>query len=494
MSYVLDVPSEVALFMNREPPQTLLIRGPPGSGKSTLAVALFHEYRHPKVFISSRVSREELFREYPGMARIAPAHIVEGTSGWDSLRETTRLMDHVRELVAEPHRDQDTRGLWMPDSLREALSLLVEGSPGMVVVDSWDALIERYVGSPALPTEGVPDRAELERLVLDQLGRAQTFLVLVAERTESTQLDYLVNGVLETGWKERNGRWERWLHLSKLRGTRINSRSYPFSLDGGKFQCIGPVEPGFLSRLNTPDPDPDPGSRNLWPGSRDFAEAFGRLPVGGVTLLEASTSVVNEAIRQVYAPILSQVLNTGGRVLDMLPPSIPVTEVRRSFRHLLADDRFARQVRVQPMAAFLEPGEDSHGIVLPPPRKTPDESGTLYPEAMRFLEGAPHEACNVVVVWMADGLQSPSDPGRQLGAGELQLQLLTHTRRARMHLVFVVPSDSGVLSAVRPIATIHIRLWGENGRVFLAGEQPSTPSFGLTMRDDGAGYRLLPIV
>ena len=180
----------------------------------------------------------------------------------------------------------------------------------MVVIDSWDALIERYMGAPS-GEETLPNRSELERLLLDQMSQAPVFLILVLERQEPTQLDYLVNAVLETTSGSQGGRPERWLQLRKLRGTRIDSPAYPFTLEGARFQCIAPMPTQVLNQNRRPEVEPDPIQGLIWPGSSDFAAAFGRLRVGRVTLFEKDISVANEAMALMVEQVASHVVKSG---------------------------------------------------------------------------------------------------------------------------------------------------------------------------------------
>ncbi len=53
----------------------------------------------------------------------------------------------------------------------------------MVVLGSWDALVERYLAAPH-SGDVRPDRSELERILLDPMAGGPVFLVLVLVRTE----------------------------------------------------------------------------------------------------------------------------------------------------------------------------------------------------------------------------------------------------------------------------------------------------------------------
>jgi hypothetical protein len=351
MAAILDLPTELQSFLARSAPQTMLLRGEPGTGKTTLAIALLEHFRGPRFLISGRLTSGELNREFPRISNGGGIHLLDSSDRSGTLEETARIVSRLRELVEDPGKEEILRGLWLPDPIQEAWGQSDGHVPCMVVIDSWDALMERYLGATregdastrserhwAQHSEGrgVPDRKWLERLLLEQMSQGAIFLVLVLERPEPTQLDYLVNAVLETTSEVQTGRPERWLHLRKLRGTEIDSPVYPFTLQGAHFQCIGPVLSSLAAGSLQPEADPGPVPGAIWPGCADFADAFGRLPIGRLTLLERDLSVPMVALLRLIQPIAGVVARQGGRVLHVLPPNSGVDEVLGFYRELLS--------------------------------------------------------------------------------------------------------------------------------------------------------------
>jgi KaiC/GvpD/RAD55 family RecA-like ATPase len=80
MSSVVRVPPELDAFLRLQPPQSLLIRGPPGSGKTMLSLALVEGFPGRRVYVSLRVSREGLLEQIPWLGKIPPGELERGRS------------------------------------------------------------------------------------------------------------------------------------------------------------------------------------------------------------------------------------------------------------------------------------------------------------------------------------------------------------------------------------------------------------------------------
>jgi KaiC/GvpD/RAD55 family RecA-like ATPase len=354
----IDLPAELTAFLDRPTPQSLIIRGAPGTGKSLLALAILEAFSGPRIYVSSRVPRSRLEFDIPRLGRLAEAgqlSIVDMTAGGTDLRTASRSLESARELV-EPEAPTDgLRSLLLPPEVLEAWSQASPSAPTLIVLDSWDAIVERHVDVTNNAHDALPSREELERVALAQMAQAPIFLVMVIEHADAGQLEYLTDGVVAVIREIREDRTERWLHIEKLRGTRIAHSSYPFSLEGGRFQSIAPL--GMRPRPATPpiDRQPSPSPGQIWPGSSDYASFFGRLPIGKLTLLELDPEVPNSAVAMMVAPLLNQVVAGGGRVLHIPPPGMQPTEIWKLYQGQTSKEDFLRQVRLLCPLPGIEP-------------------------------------------------------------------------------------------------------------------------------------------
>lgn len=497
MSAVVPLPQEVTSFLLRPPPETLLVRGLAGTGKTTFALTLLTAFPGRRIYVTSRVSRAELARDFPwlGSNGCSGITIVDASTRAGTIRETARALQNIKGYLVDGDAGTEGAGLWMPAPLQEAWSQSPSSEPTMIVIDSWDAIVERYLGVPAPLNEGLPDRAEMERLVLDQMSRGPIHTVLVLEREASGQLDYLVNGVISTGRVSVDERAERWLHLHKLRGVRLDNASYPFTLENARFQCITPIQPDFRPRLQPPEPEPDAKPGFLWPGSSDYATAFGRLPLGHVSLFETDSGVPEAAVRLVFAPIVARVIQDGGRVFHILAPQISPKDVWELYRPLVSAEAFRRQVRIQTPAGIEVDEPEFEGVMLPLPTAAESGTHTRTPEALRFLrEGAKTGAPNLSIVWVAGLNALGAVTGTRYHPETLPSLVLEYASGTNIHEIFIGTSGDPLVESVRSMATTRLRFRSRSGRVFLYGTQPMTPPFVLVEGDGKKTYHLLRVV
>jgi KaiC/GvpD/RAD55 family RecA-like ATPase len=500
VSAILRLPPELVEFSLREPPRSLLIRGEPGAGKSTLGLTILSAFRGKRILVTSRISAKEIDHDYPWLRSNTegPVEVLEALEHTARLDEKARTLRASRGLVMAESGDRELEALWLPDPVIDAFSRIGPGNPGMVVVDSWDALIEHYIGASKAERGEAPDREEIERMMLGLLGRGGAHLVLVVEREAPTQLDYLVDGVVACVVTSNADRLERWTHLKKMRGVRVNHAWYPYTLEGGRFLCIAPMPADFRARLRTPDVEPDRLPGWLWPGSFDYAANFGRLAFGRTTLLEVDPEVPVEAVRLLLSPLQSQVLGVGGRVLVTLPPSLSASDVWATFRSVASREQFVNQVRIYSPAGSNPNDADTElleKVLVAGPTGDGAAMSARMPEASRFLrEGNGSGIPSLGLIWMSS-LRATAPAGDPVYTPETFPALVQQTvGSSSTHLVLIgVPGDP-LLTSLSEIASARISMRARSGRVFVFGNQPLTPPLVLAQSDNDGGYHLIRIV
>ena len=524
MSTAIRLPPELRAFLTLPGPQCLLIRGSPGSGKTALALTLLEGFSGSKLFVSGRVSPRELLREFP-WAESAGVEIVDTVSSpgrTESVstdiarplhvrppappppspvpeRDPSWLPPSIREAWsrAEKARGADDSPSWVPPSLRAAWRRVDPNQPSIIVVDPWEAFVEEYIDAAQSAGGHVLDRTELERRLLRQVARGKSLFVMVVEREDPSSLDYLVNGVVHVRRGTFENHLDRWIDLPKLRGVRIEVGSYPFTMDGGRFQCIGPesTAPRPVRIASEPDPEPVPGT--LWPGSSDFAKAFGRLPNRAMTLLETEPGVSDVVAQSLIFPIALSALKGGGRVFILPPPGRRILDIWEGFERALPDGVFPRQVRILLPGLTVPPDHPLAHSIVPVPTEAATFSVT--PRARRAWEFITHpgkpNAVNLVFV-AAEGLRAL---GRLTGADYTPENLPAIaqaylTGEAPVHQLLLARTGGPLSDAIRLMASTHLRMVHRQGRTFLYGLNPVTPPYVMTLRSDERPYDLLRVV
>jgi hypothetical protein len=498
MGAILPLPPELSAFLNREAPQALLVRGPPGTGKTTLAFALLQSYPGARFYVSSRVRRPELEQSFPWIGG-SPANggngvrVIDFAEPGEPPTAALHAIASASKLLADPAGREALRSLLLPSALIDAWSQSTPGRPSMIVIDSWDAVVERHLGLAESEGAKPPGRAELERIALAQLSRDPVFLVLVVEDRNAEQLEYLVNGVVTTDRRTTHDRLERWLTLDKLRGTRIASPAYPFTLEAARFQCAARLDARHEIRLGPADAEPDRMPGTIWPGSVDFATHFGRLRGHHLTLIERDLDVPDHAVRLLLAPILTSVVRRKGRIFLVLPPRSHPRELWGMFSPVVSREEFVARVRIH--SPVVPDADDGLDRVMLHHRPSDLPSEPRMPQALDFLrEGADPEEPNLGVVWISalHALNAIS-PGSYT-PDNLPTLARTYLDGAPVHLIYVGIADQPLTEALAPMAETRIRIVMRTGRAFVYGIEPWSPFLVLSEGDASRPLRLLLVV
>jgi KaiC/GvpD/RAD55 family RecA-like ATPase len=508
MSVAVRLPVELRQFLQLPGPQSLLIRGPPGSGKTTLGLALLEAAAGARVHVANRVSISELTREFPWLGEngTSTIELVDASDLEISLHGMSQAIAAADVLDATgKEKEMLAEFLELPSPIQNAWSLLTPNAPSTVVVDSWDALVEHYLGRKFRGSPTRIDRAELERILLRVMGRSPSHLILILETDQQSQLDYLVNGVVVTRRELVNDRLERWLHLPKLRGIRIANATYPYTVEGAKFQCIEPLRPYTELHRGQVDPEPDAMPGFMWPGSKGFAEAFGRLGVGRITLIETEEEVPDYVIQHLLTPPKVQAVRNGGRVLVIPAPSLTPDEIWGPVEGSRPSGHLAEVFRVLDVSGQLERAvragskDRQQSLIsiksLPPPdpERDPDDN-----EISRWLKGGVVGGHPGLVTMYGSGLESLAATLKIPISSELAASLPASIQNMlggnNMHLIAVGRVDAPLLRPIKSIASIHIRLVNRQGRVLLYGLKPWTTGFVLAESGNSGPYELLRIV
>lgn len=509
MGASLRLPNELRQFLDLPGPQSLLLRGPPGSGKSTMGLAILEAFAGRKVLVTTRVSRDELLRAFPWLnsPTVEPAHLIDASDHPGHAVDAARVAERVSALVKPGTKDSRDLAefLWLPPALQEAWSRLEEGGRSIVVVDSWDALIEDYLGRSVSKETPLPDRAEIERLLLQRMQATAAHVVLVLERREETQLDYLVNGTVVTDREIRGERLERWIMLPKLRGVRIANGAYPFTLEGARFQCIEPIRSYDSVSVGHVAPEPDHLPGFLWPGSTDFAECIGRLPAGHISLVERGEGVLWFVASTISDPIVAHTLARGGRVLMVPVAGRSLNDIWEAMRNSVPKHKFLEQIRVVDADGNLRGSRPSgkhelSSVVLPvepPPKDTPPPDLESSP-AIKFLRESATPQAPGLLVLNASGLDAMMSrlgvtlQPSMMGTYSAMFQQVVY--RHPVHALVIGPSTSPLVSGLREVASLHLFIEARQGRAILHGIHPWTPSLLMTEGSAEEPYGLLRVV
>ncbi len=349
------IPSEILEFM-AETGQTLIVKGDAGTGKTTFVFELLNELAGEHLYVSTRISPEKVYRQLPWLkGTVAPENIISAVP-------TSSFFDRADVFLFSTDMPS------LPDTLKLIYEKLSEKEGyKTVVIDSWDAVVQRLKSPKTLQTEKKWTREELESIILDTVKIKNANLIMVLEQYAKTPLDYQADGLVTLSKSELEGRRNREVAIEKLRGVKIGRHKYSFSLRKGRYKAYHPLPELYCGPLEAREPVPET-ENHLSTGIADFDALIGEgYQRGSVNLIEVERGVGVAYYPLILSTTVNQLLKDRG-VLIMPPEGQRPQTFARFHTNYLGEEKVKSLVRILEMPRMrmeteaMEP-ESKPGVV-----------------------------------------------------------------------------------------------------------------------------------
>ncbi|MCI4352964.1 MAG: hypothetical protein L3K14_06200 [Thermoplasmata archaeon] len=475
------LPTELRRFFRGRTSQTLLVRGAPGTGKTTLALTLLAGLRIPGFYVSTRVYYSELQEHYPWLAeRLPEDHVVDAEALWPGAAGRKEYSSLIRQFTdlspdSEEFGNLD-RFLTLPPGVQEVFSRLPVEQRSALVIDSWDGLIEPYLGHPSEPLSAV-HRLRVENALISVLTKANVHAILIRETPDFSGLEYLVHGVIELRRDDVEGMVLRELQYHKLRGVPLHSSSTLYSLDGARFTAIPRTYPRSDATAAEPFQVRENPPNGLSWGLAELDRTLGPLRANEPVLLELDPHVERTSLRPLTEFIVAQAIRSGWEVTTLADPPFSIGGFLAETERLIP-----RELLLEHLTSFT-----------PPPLVTP---GSPTPPATRKL-----------IDQLKESITTKSAVGVVLTALEVAFGSrpefidAVNSLSSRVHerggiLLLIAPSSMPGLSEIAPAIRNHIRFFSHRRTTLMYGIRPSTPALAVltsNLRGEAPGTWLLTI-
>lgn len=504
------VPPILLDFMRAPGGHSLVVKGDAGTGKTTLALQTIEEMEaeQPNYYLSTRVSDEALFRQFPWvreqkmrdnvlkagktflqrnreLAAMEDAHPqVTVAAAKELLRALNRTDDSLMVVRTELHKlegqieagelTEDGEegfqgdlmsegeitfdlGIMLPE-LEVGYDIVETNLPAktLIVVDSIDALSERY---------GIQAQRLVNTLQKDLVENSATNIVYTLEKSGKTDMDYLGDGVIQMLSEDRQGRRIRQLSIEKLRGQAVERWKYYFTLNGGRMTVFDSTWVRIPEQMRPMPTVPITDELTVSSGNESMDQYFGRIPRGSLVLWEFGLDVHQDVVRCLELAVMSDVLQNGRGVAWLPMYATDYGLVERQMRMLTGMENL-------PALRILDTQGDSAGQYdMVKTVEGEEVSQDLRWSEMRYMMEGAGASSPYLSILGYDAMEAI------YGSGVFRdsLEHIDAMRRGGHVVIAIASSRSASLDALRQQAKLHIRFEDMAGCVMAAGMKPNTP-------------------
>src|SRR5437660_12505431 len=194
----------------------------------------------------------------------------------------------------------------------------------------------------------------LESAVMSELDQTKVSVILVSEAERADHVSYLADGVVTLQQNELDGSRVRSLGIDKLRGFRVQSQHFPFSLEKGRFTFLDEeYENGLPSIVRSPEKVPHTET-HYSTGSRELDQLLGGgVRKGSFFMIDTESNVSPQSLRLLINMIRSNFVNQGGACFSVSTGTFSSESSAVALRPYVGDKAMRERLRIVEFNAQL---------------------------------------------------------------------------------------------------------------------------------------------
>jgi KaiC/GvpD/RAD55 family RecA-like ATPase len=471
-----NVPPEIDGLLNSGNTKFMLVKGDAGVGKTMFVVEIIKEYGG--LYVSTIVTPERLYRDCPGLEENIPPDFILDATHYTT--HTHRLLKNLKEdiddsILKEILFESDSGGKrgTLPPLFQEVDEKIEMAQlPFCLVIDSWDSIFS--LASFPKDDEGKEHwmRDEVMKAVLNRFRNKNVNLVMVAEGSHETHLDYLVDGIVELKMNNQSGRTVRSIKVQKIRGAEIKYPEYIFTLFNGHFRYFDP-EPEPLQTKNLKKWKPIDGPDGYFStGNSDLDRLLGGgMPKGSTALIEIGNDVPYEIYSTLIKGATANFLGQGRSVMVVPIGGMDLNDFENTLYKYVGKEVFNEHLRIMERAD-AEGARDKPYVI---PIRFEDITHDLR-EWMRVYTRLRSKTGNPNLEIIGMDTQE-ARYGEDVYKEIISVSGEMAKREGNLILRFTRPGAEGITQRGINVSDIHLRLEERNGVTLLYGLKPATRMF-----------------
>lgn len=503
MKDIEGIPKEIIEFLNKKGGSSVFLKGSAGTGKTTLALQLIEEVGDPdeSFYLSTRVSDESLYKQFPWLedkemkSRVLDSSKMfletiyeEDKDEEDILPESEKkkietarqFLDNIEERgppeeVDRTHLKELDKKIPPLESIYDRIDQILP-ERAILVIDSVEGITSKY---------GIDQETFIMTVQKDLAEHSNTNLIMVLEKADAKELEYLVDGVVELDRYQLDKRNVREIRLIKLRGIGIKQPSYLMTLNGGRFKCFEPYRTPGEGEIEWEPLKTSQGKYST--GTKDLDDLLnGGFDKGTYNVFEVKENVSNEEYFSVIRPIFLNFLSEDRGVLAVLSGGTHPENLREDLIRFINQDKFNERFRI---VDYFTPDTDKP-YMMALGGKSRDEVGKIYSKHINEIRG--EENRPLLEYTGFDTMEYLM--GNEIAIKEL-LEAVANTKASNKLGIGIVKHGLQVSSEIKNMADNYFVIASINKTPCIYGIKPKTGLYAIVSEENRIPHiDLVPIM
>lgn len=434
----------------------ILVAGTPGTGKTSMCCRFLERgataYNEKGLYVSLLESKETLM-------------------SYVSHQFGSHILDLMKSGMMDVLTLPSMKSEGVPAMMDSIMTTIRDSGAKRLVIDSVTALSQSFADKResrifihTVLTKMIPSYG-CTTLITKEISSDRP---KVGESTE----DFLADGVFVLRRLVHQGRVLRELEIAKLRGTRVDSPSHPFTLEGG-FTVFPPFLRETLSRIERLKPVPD-SDRYFSTGNPSLDEILaGGYPKGRLALLELGEAIPLTVFGVISYPIVANFLNNGSPLVGVQSLGADPARTYERWKAVAGENAAygrsveKRKIGVKQERPYLEilNGERPEANL----RQYLRIGGKLRKKARR------------PVLWWVSLDHFVDIFGLDYAEKALSDLSVNVIHNRELAVILAKPGVENVVRTVANIAATHLRMFDRDGSILMYGVKPRTPLYAVTL-------------
>jgi hypothetical protein len=217
--------------------------------------------------------------------------------------------------------------------------------------------------------------------------------------------------------------------------------------------------------------------------------------VGTTTVIETDFGVRFPIVKMLIDPSLVQTLSLGGRLLLISPPGMRPLDIWQQYRENFSAEELAARLRIFSVAGTEGLPPEAKPVMLPLVHRTGPDPDPIFQVAYQFVRERSANSVPNMIARTTGGERSLKETlGAPVSGESFASTASAYVAGMNAHQIVIGNRGDPLLMSIIDSGSLYLQVLARQGRHFLNGVRPFTPSYAIVEGTGVGPFRLVRMV